>query len=249
MAKVFKWFVIVIAVIGIGTYGWFAYSAQANLAAAGESALAALASDAEVAVTDADWLIMEPANLTPTRGVIVYPGAYCDIRGYAEMMRAIAATGRLVVGVRMPFGLSLLAPDRADSVRAAYPDIQSWTLIGHSLGGAMGARYAFMNPGELAGLILWDSHPAESHSLADQDLKAMHIHRATLEGDPPEKFTAMAYTFPADTQWVPVPGGIHMYFGSFVGGSYNEQWEPKISNAAQIELVTAATLDGLDSML
>jgi hypothetical protein len=246
--KAVKWIVILVVVVAGGAFGWFSYSAEKNKAAPAAAALAAMGSDAEVAVTDSDWLVMQPANATPTRGVIIYPGAYCDIHGYAQLMRAIAASGQLVVGIKMPFGLALFGVNKADDVREAYPDINSWTLIGHSLGGAMGANYAFNRPGELAGMIFWDSHPPAANSLAEQNLTTVHIHRATLAGEPPAKFTDMAAFFPANTQWVPVPGGIHMYFGSFDGGSYVEEWEPEISNAAQLEIITAATLNALDSM-
>ena len=51
--------------------------------------------------------------------------------------------------------------------------------------------------------------------------------------------------YPENTAWSPVPGGIHMYFGTFDGGNYLELWEPKISNEAQLEIVTAATLEGI----
>jgi hypothetical protein len=37
-----------------------------------------------------------------------------------------------------------------------------------------------------------------------------------------------------------------MYFGSFDGGTYQETWEPAISEAAQLKLVTAATLSALN---
>jgi dienelactone hydrolase len=243
-----KVIVTLIVLAGAGTYGYLYYSAQQGYAAPAAAALAAMESDSQVTVQDGDWVVMRPASTTPTRGVIVYPGAYCDVRGYAPLMRPMAAAGWLVVGVKMPLNLSLLAPGRADKVRAAYPEIDEWVMVGHSLGGSMVGVYASEHPGELAGVIFWDSYPPESNSLADQNMPAVHIHRATLDGEPPEKFKKMRATFPPDNKWVPVPGGIHMYFGAFDGGGYNEEWTPKISNEAQLELATAATLAALERM-
>lgn len=237
----------IVAAILVLLYGWLSYSSEKNLARATEVAMAALESTPEVAVEQqGDWLIMRPQNQTPTTGLILYPGAYCDIRGYAPVLKDIARAGYFVVGVSMPFHFAIFAPDSADDVRAAFPDIQKWVIAGHSMGGAMAGAYAEDNQDNLAGLIFWDAYPPESNSLADSSLPVTHIHRATLEGAPPQKFEDMRNLFPADSVWAPIPGGIHMYFGSFDGGVYDEKWEPKISEQAQQEIVTAATLEGLE---
>ncbi len=237
----------IVAAILVLAYGWLSYSSQKNLARATEVALAAMESTADVVVEEeGDWLIMRPKNQAPTTGVIVYPGAYCDIRGYAPVLREVARAGYFVVGVSMPFYFSIFAPDSADGVRAAFPDIERWVIAGHSMGGAMAGAYAEDNQDDLAGLIFWDAYPPEYSSLADSDLPVTHIHRATLEGAPPQKFEDMRHLFPDESLWIPIPGGIHMYFGSFDGGAYEEVWVPKISEQTQLEMVTAATLKGLE---
>lgn len=235
------------AAIIVLLYGYLSYSLEKNRARPTAIAMAAVASDSGVAVEEKDdWLIMRPKNQTPTTGLIVYPGAYCDIEGYAPILREVARGGYLVVGVSMPFNFSIFAPFSADDVREAFPEIERWVIAGHSMGGAMAGMYAADNQDKLGGIIFWDAYPPESSSLADADLPVMHIHRATLEGAAPQKFEDMRHLFPADSVWFPVPGGIHMYFGSFDGGAYEELWTPKISEAAQIEIVTAATLQGLE---
>lgn len=241
---------VTILVLG---YALLNYNYQQGRAMAAPEALAALSSDAEVYVDDGeDWLLMKPAAASPTQGVIVYAGAGCDIQGYAEIMRAMASAGYLVAGPKSPFNYAIydaMLGYSADDIRAAYPEITDWVLVGHSMGGAVAGMYAHAHQDDLKGVIFWDSYPPESNSLADSDLPVMHIHRATLEGEPPQKFTDMQHVYPAHTRWVPVPGGIHMYFGSFTGGGYVETWEPKISNAAAVEIITAATLEGLAGML
>jgi pimeloyl-ACP methyl ester carboxylesterase len=237
----------IIAAVLVGGYGWLSYSSAQNLAAPTALALAALASNDEVTVEDTgDRVIMRPTNGQPSVGVVVYPGAYCDVRGYAPVLREVARAGYLVVGVSMPFNLSILAPDSADNVREAFPDIERWVIVGHSMGGAMAGYYAEQHQDDLAGIIFWDAYPPESSSLAAATLPVVHIHRATLDGQAPEKFETMRHLFPARSLWIPIPGGIHMYFGSFDGGTYQETWEPAISEAAQLKLVTAATLSALN---
>jgi len=228
--------------------GWLFYSTEKNLASPTDEALAALVSDELVSAEMADWLVMSPVTATPTTGLILYPGANCDIRGYAPVLRKIAAAGYLVVAMAMPFDLAILAPNRADDVRAAFPQIHKWVVAGHSLGGVMAGRYAFNHQDDLAGLILWDAYPAGPNSLSDSSLPVMHIHRATADGSPPPMFLDKRDLFPAGAEWVPVPGGMHMYFGSFDGGGYEEEWQPGISRDAQQEIVVAAMLQGLAQM-
>jgi dienelactone hydrolase len=248
MKKFLKILVSGIVVIAVLFYGYLVYTTEKNRAVPAPTAIAALQSSAAVDVADGDWLVMTPTGVIPTTGVIVYSGANCDIHGYAALMHAVAAEGYLVIAPSMPFDFSIFDPYAADDIRAAYPDIGNWVIVGHSMGGAMAGMYAYDNQDNLGGLILWDSYPPETSSLADSELPVMHIHRATLEGQPPESFTEMAHVYPPHTMWVPVPGGIHMYFGHFIGGGYNEAWEPKISNAAQAEIIVAATLEGLSKM-
>ncbi len=238
----------IVVLVPLLTFGWLSYSTQKNLATPGQDALAALAGDETVRIESGDWLILRPGTSTPTVGLILYPGANCDIRGYAPVLRKIAAQGYLVVTVSMPFDFAIFAPDRADEVIAAFPDISQWVVVGHSMGGAMAARYAFNHQDELAGLIVWDSYPPGSNSLADSELPVLHIHRATPAGQPPQKFQDMRGLFPDDSRWVAIPGGQHMYFGSFIGGGYQEEWPAGIARDAQHAIVINAMLDGLATM-
>lgn len=233
---------IVLAVAGSWIWG------QVSLARPTAEALAALQSGDGVTIQEGDFLTFRPDSGPINAGVIFYPGANCDVRGYAPVLRRIAEQGYLVVDVAMPMNFAIYAPDRADAVREAFPEIQRWVIIGHSMGGAMAGRYAANHPEDLAGLILWDSYPPEANSLADSPLPVWHIHRATPDGKPPQKFVDMQHVFPSSSTWVPVPGGIHMYFGSFDGGGYVEQWEPQISREAQQDIVVTGTLNALQAM-
>jgi len=239
---------IIVAILLL-TFGWLTYSTQSNLASPTPQAMAALTTDETTIVETGDWLVMRPAVPAPVGGLILYPGANCDIRGYAPVLSEIAAGGYLAVAVSMPFDFAIFAPDRADAVRAAFPEIEHWVIAGHSMGGAMAGRYAFNHQDDLAGLIVWDSYPPEANDLSNSRLPVLHIHRATLGGAPPEKFTAKRHLFPEASEWVPIPGGVHMYFGSFDGGGYEEEWEALISRDEQLEAVSAATLAGLQEMI
>jgi len=226
----------------------YLYSTQANKAMPAPEAIAALVSDERVTVEDGQFLVFRPTGAAPTTGVIFYPGAACDVRGYAPVLRRVAERGYLVIDVPMPLDMAIFAPNRADDVRAAFPTVKRWVIAGHSLGGAMAAHYAHQHPDDLAGLLLWDSGPAASDTLVELKYPVWHIHRATADGRPPEKLEGYRNLFPATSTWIPVRGGIHMYYGSFVGGGYKEQWKPTISREAQQDIAVTGTLNALLAM-
>lgn len=250
MKRFLKWtavalLVIVLSII-VGTYYW----ATTSVATPGATAIQAMQSDSHVTVTvtDNELVVFRPVGIQPGTGLILYPGATCDVRGYAPVLRRLADRGYLVVGVQMPLNMAILAPDRADQVRAAFPEIKRWVIAGHSMGGAMAARYADLHPDDLAGLILWDAYPPANHPLVDVHYPVWLIHRATADGHPPKRFEEFRNLFPAGSTWVPLPGGIHMQFGSFVGGGYTEEWTATITPAVQQDLIVTATLNALLAM-
>ena len=249
LKKILKTVGVIIVLVPILATGWLFYSSEKNKARPTEFALQALVSDEAVQVETGDWVVMRPTNGNPTKGVIVYPGANCDIRGYAPLLRPIADAGYLVVGISMPFNFAIFAPNSATDVREAYPSIEEWVIVGHSMGGAMAGRYAYHHQDELAGLLFWDAYPPKPNDLSESSLPILHIFRGTLDGDPPPKFQEMRYLFPSSSRWVPIPGGIHMYFGSFNGGGYVEEWEPYITRDQQLQMIVAATLDWLQNDL
>jgi acetyl esterase/lipase len=251
MKKFLKYAFGGLAAVLLLTVAGFWYWAESSLAQPAPAAIAAMQSDGRVAVDDGEYVVFRPAtgpSPGPITGLILYPGAACDVRGYAPVLRRIADRGYVVVGVPMPLNMAILAPNRADDVRAAFPEVQRWVIAGHSMGGAMAAHYAHKHPDELAGVILWDSYPAASDTLVDLPVPVWHIHRATAAGRAPEKFERMHNLFPATSTWVPVPGGIHMQFGSFSGGGYQEEWTATISAQEQQDIAVTGTLNALLAM-
>ena len=121
-------------------------------------------------------------------------------------------------------------------------------FIGHSIGGAMAPVFANRHPDALDGVILWDAYPATA-GFANYPKPVWHIHRAHADGTPPPAFEAQRGKFPSSSHWVAIPGGIHMYFGSFTAGGYQEDWAPTITRAAQQAQVTRATIEALEKMV
>ena len=245
MKRFLRWTAIALPALVVLSFAVMWQQLYARHADASPLALVAAASDDTVRVEFEDHLVFRPLKTPERMGVIVYPGAYTDVRGYAPTLRKVAEAGYRVIVTPMPFELAIFAIERATDVKAANPDIKRWAIIGHSLGGAMAATYAFRHPDAIDGVIVWDSFPPTFASLADFAKPVWHIHRARPDGAPPESFARQRGLFPPDSRWVPIPGGIHMNFGSFTGGGYQEDWPAEISEEAQHRLVVAGTLDAL----
>jgi pimeloyl-ACP methyl ester carboxylesterase len=176
-------------------------------------ALAAIQSDAHVSVKTAPWLEFSPAGRQPQAGFIFYPGGRVDYRSYAPLARAIAAQDYLVVIPPMPLSLAVFSPAKAGEIIAAHPEIQSWAVGGHSLGGAMAANFVKNNPGLAAGLILLASYPAGSDNLTASGLKVLSIYGSADGLADSGNFEASHALLPADTRWVLIQGGNHAQFG------------------------------------
>ncbi|MDH4136258.1 MAG: alpha/beta hydrolase, partial [Anaerolineae bacterium] len=176
-------------------------------------ALAALQSDSQVRVETKPWLIFRLVAEEPTVGLILYPGGRVDPRAYAPAARAIAAAGYLVVIVPMPLNLAVFGSNRAAGVMAAFPEVERWVVGGHSLGGAMAARFAHRRPSAVQGLVLWASYPAASDDLSARDLAVASIY-GTRDGlATGEKIAASRPLLPAETRWMAIAGGNHAQFG------------------------------------
>jgi dienelactone hydrolase len=179
-------------------------------------ALAAMSSDSLVAFTDApQGLTFAPAVTKPTTGIVLYPGGHVDYRSYSTIARDLAGAGYLVVVPPMPLSLAVLAPNRADRVIAAHPEIEHWVLAGHSLGGSMACTYLDSHPGVAEGLVLLASYPASSDDLHNDQLAVVSllgtkdtvVNRANWE--------AGVALLPTSTTYTKLEGGNHAQFGSY----------------------------------
>ena len=209
-------------------------------------ALVAMDSDNGVTVDSSRWLVFRPETGTPLAGLILYPGAKVDPRAYAPPARAIAAAGHLVVVVPMPLHLAVFAPARATEVQDAFPDVQHWAVGGHSLGGAMAARFAMRTPARVQGLLLWAAYPAGRDDLSANDLAAVSIFgthdglvsRTEIDGSRTH--------LPATTRWVEIHGGNHAQFGWY--GPQRRDLPATISREQQQRQVVDASIALLDAI-
>lgn len=234
------WILLLIPILAVGGFVIWAESTPAAM----PEATAALDTPAQtdgVVVTTRDWLVFRPTAKEPTSGLVVYPGGRVEPKAYAPVARDIAAEGHLVVITPVPLNLAFFAPNRASEVMDAFPSIAHWAVGGHSLGGAMAARFAHRHPSAVQGLVLWAAYPAESDDLSGRDLAVVSIY-GTRDGlATPEKIDDSRPLLPTDTRWVAIEGGNHAQFGSY--GAQNGDNPATISREEQQRQIVAATID------
>ncbi len=205
-------------------------------------AIAALESNAEVAVQTEPWLLFAPAEKTPSVGLIFYPGGRVDPRSYAPAARVIAAQGYLVVIPPVPLNLAVFAPDIAADVIAANPAIKRWFVGGHSLGGAMAASFAYNHPDAVDGLVLWASYPASPSDFSQRPdfpvLSAYGTEDFGLDG-----IEASRVILSDTTEWVVIGGGNHAQCGWY--GPQPGDNPATISREDQQSQLIAVTVDFL----
>ena len=215
------------------------------------AAEAALQSDAEVIVSGVpgqDWQVFRPAGGTAEVGFILYPGGFVEATAYAPLAHDIARQGYLVVLDPMPLNLAFLNAESADAIIAAFPDIESWAIGGHSLGGAMAAQYAADNPDAVDGLALWAAYPAQSVDLSERALSVVSIYGDADGVASPAEVTGAAGRLPPDTRFVLLAGGNHTQFGDYGTGLQRGDNPATLDRDAQRAQIVAATADLLASL-
>lgn len=225
-------------------YGVIRLSSMAR--SAEDIALDFLQSNEQVVVETGDWITFAPTDQTTETGFIFYPGARVDAEAYAPALNQIAAQGFLVVAVPMPFNMAIFGINNAANIIAAYPEIEHWVIGGHSLGGAMAARFVSNNPGMIEGIVFWAAYPGEGDSLAAMDIKVVSIY-GTLDGlASPKEVVESAALLPGDTIWVPIEGGNHAQFGFY--GPQEGDIPAEISRSEQQTQIIDATVSFLEGV-
>ena len=123
------------------------------------TALAALATDDTVTVTQTDygWRFDGPSEEDV---LIFYPGGKVEETAYAPLLHLLAEQGMDVCLVKMPFHLAVFGINKAASVSEA-ESYENRYIGGHSLGGAMAAVYAAQSSDPLSGVILLAAYPTK----------------------------------------------------------------------------------------
>ncbi|WP_244605571.1 alpha/beta hydrolase [Halorussus marinus] len=205
--------VVVLAVVLVGAVGAVAYLSTPFHAT--PASIQSVEDDPRVSVsTDGDVAVLAPADRNASVGVVFYPGARVAPDAYFETLAPLVArTGAVVFVPKMPLNVALLDADAAGEIRARNPDVRTWVVGGHSLGGVAACRYAASH--DVRGLVLFASYC--DGDVSDRGLAVLSVTGsadAVLDRD---AYRAARSRLPPDATVREVPGINHTQFGAYRG--------------------------------
>lgn len=205
-------------------------------------ALAAVAALDGVSVAELENgnVVFEPQNATA--GFIFYPGGKVEHNAYRPLLAALAQEGVLCVLVEMPFNLAVFDVNAADGICEQYPEIDTWYIGGHSLGGSMAASYLASHTDEFSGLILLGSY--STADLSDTSLNVISIYGSEDGVLNREKYDENRQNLPVGFSETVIEGGNHAQFGAY--GAQDKDGVATVGAEEQIGLTVMAIMEGIE---
>ncbi len=204
--------IIVLVIILIAVAGFVYY--VSDYYHADSTALAAIQSTDNYSVNNSsDFITFTPAKNKTSTGVIFYPGAKVQAESYSVLASELADNGYTTIIIKMPFNLAFFGSNKADEVIKNHPEIDTWVMAGHSLGGVFASDYAVNHQDQIQGVIYLAAYP--SKDAANATFSALSIRGSldnlTLEED----IAANKNKFPENTTFITISGGNHFNFGYY----------------------------------
>ena len=206
-----------------------------------ETAKAALCDSETVSVTYLSKDVLAFVPKEPSAGLIFYPGGKVEYTAYAPLMHELAKNGILCILPHMTFNLAVLEMNAADGLSSFYPEIETWYIGGHSLGGSMAASYLEKNADSFDGLLLCASYSTADLSTLDIDVFSIYGSNDLVLNA--EKYEESKSNLPTDYKEFVIEGGCHAYFGSY--GAQEGDGTPTLTEAKQLELTLSFLLEHL----
>src|SRR5664279_3023883 len=246
------WRVVRRVVAAVLVIGWVTVLAWLRPFTAGPDALAALGAaggpvqggnidPGALVVTDNPTTIeLAPtAGPAPTTGLVFTPGARVDSRAYADLLRPVAEAGYLVVILKSPYGIAFAQPGQSAGPITDHPEITTWAVGGHSLGGVVAAGYAGDHADTVTGLLLYASYPNTDLS-GDTDLQVESISGSNDGLTTSADIARTKDLLPSYTEFTVINGGVHAFFGDY--GEQPGDGQSTVSREqATAEIVAATT--------
>jgi len=148
-----------------------------------------------------------------TKGIVFYPGAKVEEGAYAPLLLELAENGYEVYLVKMPAKIAILGMNAAENIMQKAVHIEEWTMMGHSLGGAMAASFSSAHDEEVDALVLLAAYSTED--LREKEIKVYSIYGSedkVLNMDNYEKYFR---NLPEDLREAVIDGGNHAYYAHY----------------------------------
>lgn len=227
---------IVAAVIGILIYS------QVGVMQAEPAPVAAVEADPDITISETDAaIVLSPATGDTGVGLVYIPGAKVDAWAYASKLSGVVADDGLTVVITKPWlNLAFFDLRPLSAFTDLAPDVGTWIVGGHSLGGVR----ACMLAEDADALALFGSYCAAD--LAASGLPALSIGGSEDGLSTPEKIADARPLLPSDAEMVEIEGAAHSSFGDY--GAQPGDGTPTITDGQMTDDITELVGDFASSL-
>lgn len=197
---------------------------QVGVAAAEPAPLAAVKADDRIVVTDnSAGIVLEPVADATGVGLVYVPGAKVEAAAYAAKLSGLVAEHGVTVVITKPWlNLAFFDFRPLDAFTSLAPDVATWIVGGHSLGGVRSCMLAT----QADALALFASYCATD--LAESGLPVLSISGSEDGLTTREDIAEARPLLPADAQFAEIDGASHSSFGDY--GLQDGDGTPTISD-------------------
>jgi Alpha/beta hydrolase family len=168
--------------------------------------------DVQVEYVD-EGILMTPANGDANgTGLVFVPGARVEAHAYMLQLSGVVEESGVTVLITEPtLNLAFFDLRTLDQFTTAAPEVDSWFVGGHSLGGV---RACLMTPdAEVEGLVLFGSYCA--NDVSDSGLQVLSIAGENDALSTPAIIEENAGLLPSNATFVTIEGANHASFGDY----------------------------------
>lgn len=221
----------VAVVIATAIFAWQIYANDYYKAS--DTAKEALKGSAQVEVMETDgYYLFNPVEDTE-KGIIFYPGGKVEETAYAPLLLELTEAGYEVYLIKMPAKLAIFGMNAAEDVFEDAPHIKEWTMMGHSLGGAMAASFSADHDEEVGALVLLAAYSTEDLNGLEMDVYSFYGTEDKVLNM--EKYQEYYSNLPADMMEEIIDGGNHANYAYY--GAQDGDGEATISREEQVQSV------------
>ena len=169
--------------------------------------------DTVISVADDGGVEILPRNADADIGIVFYVGAQITPDAYIPLLAQIAEQGYACFIPNLTFNMAALEPKAADDIISSHPEIKSWILAGHSMGGLTASGYADDHRNTVDGLILVAAYA--NRDMSDADLPVLAVLGDTDGVMNKSLYDKRKAWNPADFEEHIIPGANHAGYGDY----------------------------------
>nr|WP_258067620.1 alpha/beta hydrolase [Pseudoclavibacter sp. RFBI5] len=208
------WTFSIIAAVFVVAIAAFLIWANVGVMAAEPEPLASVTNNPAISVTEVDGsLVLSPSEEPSDTGLVFIPGAKVEPSAYAAKLSSLVTDDNMTVVIPQPLlNLAFFDTRTLDDYTTAAPEVTTWSVGGHSLGGVRACQLA--ESPDVAGLLLFGSYCA--NDLADDEsLDVLSITGSADGLSTPQKAADARALLPADAETLEIQGANHAMFGNY----------------------------------